>query len=157
MVAAWPSFSFADPAAEAEISSMMRLVTEIRRFRSDQGLKPGQRVPARLTGVLHEESVRSLLRLTAPGDDFSVSAALEAEGALVELDLAGVVDIAAERRRMEKDLAAARAEAAQTTAKLGNAKFTDKAPADIVEKTRQRLESATADIARLENRLASLP
>jgi valyl-tRNA synthetase len=156
MVAAWPSFSFADAAAEAEISSMMRLVTEIRRFRSDQGLKPGQRVPARLTGVLHEESVRSLLRLTAPGDDFTVSASLEAEGALVELDLAGVVDIAAERRRMEKDLAAARAEAAQTTAKLGNASFTGKAPADIVEKTRQRLEAATADIARLEQRLAAL-
>jgi len=156
MVAAWPSFSFADAAAEAEISSMMRLVTEIRRFRSDQGLKPGQRVPARLTGVLHEESVRSLLRLTVPGDDFSVSASLEAESALVELDLAGVVDIAAERRRMEKDLAAARAEAAQATAKLGNASFTDKAPAGIVEKTRQRLEAATADIARLEQRLASL-
>jgi valyl-tRNA synthetase len=157
MVAAWPSFSFADPAAEAEISSMMRLVTEIRRFRSDQGLNPGQRVPARLTGARFEEDVRSLLRLTVPGDDFSVSASLEAEGALVELDLAGVVDIAAERRRMEKDLAAARAEAAQTTAKLSNASFTEKAPAAIVEKTRQRLESATADITRLEQRLASLP
>ena len=51
MVAAWPTFAFADRAAEAEISSVMRLVTEIRRFRSDQGLRPSQRVAARLTGI----------------------------------------------------------------------------------------------------------
>ena len=50
MVADWPSYEFSDPAAEAEIASLMRLVTEIRRFRSDQGLRPGQRVPARLAG-----------------------------------------------------------------------------------------------------------
>jgi valyl-tRNA synthetase len=156
MVASWPSFSFADPAAEAEISSMMRLVTEIRRFRSDQGLRPGQRVPARLIGARFEEDVRSLLRLTDPGDDFTVSASLEAEGVLVELDLAGVVDIAAERRRMEKDLAAARADAAQAAGKLGNESFTAKAPADVVAKTRQRLEAANADITRLEQRLATL-
>jgi valyl-tRNA synthetase len=162
VVASWPEFSFADPAAEAEIASVMRLVTEIRRFRSDQGLNPGQRVAARLTGALreagalHEESVRSLLRLTAAGEDFHVSASLEAEGVLVELDLAGVVDVAAERRRMEKDLAAARAEAAQAAGKLANESFTSKAPQDIVEKTRQRLTAATADISRLEQRLTAL-
>jgi valyl-tRNA synthetase len=159
MIAPWPAFSFDDPAAEAEITSVMRLVTEIRRFRSDQGLKPGQRVRARLDGALlsgHEESVRALLRLTVPGDDFSPSAALEAEGVTVELDLAGVIDLAAERRRMEKDLAAARAEAEQSERKLGNASFTEKAPPDVVTKTRERLEAAKADITRLEQRLAAL-
>jgi valyl-tRNA synthetase len=156
MVAAWPSYSFTDASAEAEITSVMRLVTEIRRFRSDQGLKPGQRVPARLSGTQHEESVRSLLRLTPCDDGFVASASLEAEGVTVELDLAGVVDIAAERRRMEKDLAAARAEAEQTSRKLGNESFTGKAPAEIVEKTRQRLAAAEADITRLEQRLAAL-
>ena len=69
MVSAWPTFAFADRAAEAEISSMMRLVTEIRRFRSDQGLRPSQRVAARLAGIEatplagHEARIRSLLRL----------------------------------------------------------------------------------------------
>ena len=159
MIAPWPAFSFADPAAEAEITSVMRLVTEIRRFRSDQGLKPGQRVAARLSGALlggHEESVRALLRLTPPGEDFSPSASLEAESVTVELDLAGVVDVAAERRRMEKDLAAARADAEQSERKLGNSSFTGKAPPDVVAKTRQRLEAANADITRIEQRLAAL-
>jgi valyl-tRNA synthetase len=166
MMAAWPTFAGDDKAAEAEIGSLMRLVTEIRRFRSDQGLRPGQRVPARLTGIAvtplanHEASIRSLLRLTTPtnpaANPFNASASLTAEGVTVELDLAGTVDVAAERARMEKDLAVARKEAAQMAAKLGNSGFTDKAPADVVAKSRQRQADAEADIARLEARLASL-
>jgi valyl-tRNA synthetase len=162
MVAPWPAFSSTDPAAEAEISSMMRLVTEVRRFRSDQGLRPGQRVAARLVGIEatplagHEEQIRSLLRLTAPADGFAASASLAAEDITVELDVAGAVDVAAERRRLEKDLAAARGEAEQAERKLGNADFTAKAPAAVVDKTRQRLAAAQSDIARLEQRLAAI-
>ncbi len=162
MVAAWPAYSFADAPAEAEISSLMRLVTEIRRFRSDQGLRPSQRVAARLAGIegaplaAHEEQIRALLRLNPPADGFTPSASLEVEGITAELDVAGVIDIAAERRRMEKDLAAARSEADQAARKLSNAEFTAKAPAAVVAKTRQRLEAASADIARLEQRLASI-
>jgi valyl-tRNA synthetase len=162
MVTPWPAFSYADPAAEAEISSMMRLVTEVRRFRSDQGLRPGQRVAARLVGIEatplagHEEQIRSLLRLTAPADGFAASASLAAEDITVELDVAGAVDVAAERRRLDKDLAAARSEAEQAERKLGNADFTAKAPAAVVDKTRERLAAAQSDIARLEQRLAAI-
>jgi valyl-tRNA synthetase len=187
MTAAWPTYSFTDTAAEAEIGSLMRLVTEIRQFRSGQGLRPGQRVPARLAGIeatplaAHEESIRTLLRLTVPGstgpghtgpgntgpgntgpegtgpaDGFAASAALSAEGITVELDLAGTVDVAAERRRLERDLAAARKEAQSMTAKLGNEAFTAKAPAGVIEKSRARLAAAEADIARLESRLSAL-
>jgi valyl-tRNA synthetase len=162
MVSSWPTFSFRDPAAEAEISSMMRLVTEVRRFRSDQGLRPSQRVAARLAGIAgtplagHEERIRSLLRLNPPADGFTASASLEVEGLTVELDVAGVIDVAAERRRIEKDLAAARTEVEQAERKLGNTDFTAKAPAAVVEKTRQRLAAAQADIARLEQRLGSI-
>jgi valyl-tRNA synthetase len=162
MVAPWPRLSYADPAAEAEMASVMRLVTEVRRFRSDQGLRPGQRVAARLAGIeasplsAHAERIRFLLRLTSPGQRFAPSASLEAEGVTVELDTAGVIDIGAERRRMEKDLAAARREAEQASAKLANAGFTAKAPAEVVEKTRQRLAAAEQDIARISDRLALL-
>jgi len=162
MVASWPAFSYADPAAEAEISSVMRLVTEVRRFRSDQGLRPGQRVAARLVHIEgtplagHEERIRSLLRLDPPGDGFTASASLDVDGITVELDVAGAIDVAAERRRLEKDLAAARNEAEQATRKLANADFTAKAPAEVVAKTRSRLGAANSDITRLEQRLAQL-
>src|SRR4029077_9698951 len=135
MVSAWPTFVFADRAAEAEISSMMRLVTEIRRFRSDQGLRPGQRVAARLAGIEatplagHEAQIRSLLRLDPAAEGFTASASIELEGITAELDVAGVIDVAAERRRMEKDLAAARAEAEQAGRQLANAAVTAQATA----------------------------
>jgi valyl-tRNA synthetase len=162
MVAPWPSFSLRDEAAEAEISSLMRLVTEIRRFRSDQGLRPGQRVAAALVGIEdtalagHAERIRALLRLDPPAAGFSPSASLAAEGLTVELDVAGAIDIAAERRRLEKDLAAATTEAGQSERKLANPEFTAKAPAEVVAKVRQRLAAAQSDIARLEDRLATL-
>jgi valyl-tRNA synthetase len=162
MVASWPAFSFADPAAEAEVSSVMRLVTEVRRFRSDQGLRPAQRVAARLAGIeatplaAHEDQIRSLLRLDQPAHPFAPSASLPVENITVELDVTGAIDVAAERRRLEKDLSAARAEAEQAARKLDNENFTTKAPPDVVGKTRQRLEAAQSDIARLQQRLAAL-
>jgi valyl-tRNA synthetase len=164
MVASWPSLQFADPAAEAELESVQRLVTEVRRFRADQGLRPGQKVAARLGGLAssprlagQEEAIRALLRLSVPGEQFTAAASFEAEGITVEIDLAGAVDLAAERKRLDKDLAAASKEVAQVSAKLGNAAFTAKAPAGVVASARQRLATAQADIARLEARLATLP
>jgi valyl-tRNA synthetase len=154
---------FRDAAAEAEIGSLMRLVTEVRRFRSDQGLRPGQQVPAVLAGIEgsrlapHQTSIRSLLRLTAPGDGFTATASVLAEGITVELDTAAGIDVAAERRRMDKDLAAARKEADQAERKLANESFLAKAPADVVATTRERLDAARADIERITGRLAALP
>jgi len=133
---------FRDAAAEAEIGSLMRLVTEVRRFRSDQGLRPGQQVPAVLAGIEgtrlapHETSIRSLLRLTKPGDSFAATASVLAEGITAELDTAAGIDVAAERRRLDKDLAAARKEADQAGRKLANESFLAKAPADVVAAVR---------------------
>jgi valyl-tRNA synthetase len=151
-----------DPAAEREVGSLMRLVTEVRRFRSDQGLRPGQPVPAMLAGIgatplaTHEQAIRALLRLTPAGDGFTPTASLHAEGVTVELDTAAAIDVAAERRRMEKDLAAAGKEADQAERKLANDAFLAKAPPAVVVATRDRLEAARADIARLTGRLAAL-
>jgi valyl-tRNA synthetase len=166
-VAAWPvpRDGLLDPAAEAEIDSLRRLVTEVRRFRADQGLKPGQRVPALLAFdasplIRHEEAIRTLLRLTVPAgpaDGFAETAALSVEGVTVRLDTAGVIDVSAERKRLEKDLAAARKDADQSTRKLKNADFMAKAPDAVVTKTRDRLAQADADISRLERQLAALP
>jgi valyl-tRNA synthetase len=165
VVAPWPVAepAYDDPAAVAEVRDLQRLVTEVRRFRSDQGLKPGQRVAARLAGLdasplrLHEDAIRSLARLTPPADGFAPTSSLPVAGVTVELDLSGAIDVAAERRRLEKDLAAAERETAQTAAKLGNADFLAKAPDAVVGKIRDRLSTAQADIARIQDQLAALP
>jgi valyl-tRNA synthetase len=163
VVADWPADSgFRDAAAEKEISAVQSLVTEVRRFRADQGLQPGQKVPARLdlgsTGLeAHEAAVRQLLRLQPQGEDFTATATLPVAGATVALDLSGAIDVDAERKRLAKDLAAAEKEKAQATAKLGNEAFLAKAPEPVVAKIRTRLEAAEADIARITAQLASLP
>jgi valyl-tRNA synthetase len=163
---AWPAVdaAYVDNAAEAEVAALQRVVTEVRRFRSDQGLKPGQRVAARLTGLdpaglaAHEPLIRSLVRLDTAGADFAASATLAVTGQVsVALDTRGAIDVAAERARLEKDRAAAEKEAAQTRAKLGNAAFVDKAPAHVVEKIKSRLAAAEADLARIAAAIEALP
>ncbi|MGI8336430.1 valine--tRNA ligase [Actinomadura scrupuli] len=169
MVAAWPATVDAegsgsyDAEAVAEIASLQRLVTEVRRFRSDQGLKPGQRVVAALSGIegtpmaAHEPAIRSLLRLNPPGAGFTPTATLPVEGLSVQLDTAGTIDVKAERARLQKDLAAARKEIEQATRKLANAEFMAKAPEAVVAKNRDRLAQSETDVTRLEAQLAALP
>ncbi|MEH0658425.1 valine--tRNA ligase [Streptomyces stelliscabiei] len=163
VIADWPADSgFRDAAAEAEIESLQQVITEVRRFRSDQGLQPGQKVPARLdlAGTqlaAHEAAIRQLLRLQPEGDGFSATATLPVAGATVALDLSGTIDVAAERKRLAKDLAAAEKEKAQAEAKLGNEAFLAKAPDNVVEKIRTRLTKAEGDIVRLQDQISNLP
>jgi valyl-tRNA synthetase len=163
VIADWPKDSgFRDDAAEAEIENLQQVVTEVRRFRADQGLQPGQRVPARLTldGTAlapHEAAIRQLLRLQPEGETFTATATLPIGGAEVALDLSGTIDVAAERKRLAKDLAAAEKEKAQANAKLGNEAFLAKAPDNVVDKIRTRLAKADEDIARIRTQLDKLP
>ncbi|WSW36246.1 valine--tRNA ligase [Streptomyces canus] len=163
VIADWPADSgFRDADAAAEIESLQQVITEVRRFRSDQGLQPGQKVPARLdlAGTqlaAHEAAIRQLLRLQPEGDGFSATATLPVAGATVALDLSGTIDVAAERKRLAKDLAAAEKEKAQAKAKLGNEAFLAKAPDNVVEKIRTRLTKAEGDIVRLQDQISNLP
>ena len=169
VVAAWPTpvaeaaGAPTDPAAEDEVAALQRLVTEVRRFRAEQGLNPGQKVAGRITGLdrtglaAHEGEVRALARLEDAGEGFAASAALRAGGVTVELDLRGAIDVGAERKRLEKDLAGAQKERGQAQAKLSNEQFLAKAPDEVVAKIRERLVVAEAEVARLEGALGVLP
>ncbi|MGW4744577.1 valine--tRNA ligase [Streptomyces sp. NPDC004290] len=163
VVADWPKDSgFRDEAAEKEIELVQRVVTEVRRFRKEQGLQDAQKVPARLTLdgtplVAHESAIRQILRLQPEGEGFAATATLPVAGATVALDLSGTIDVEAERKRLAKDLAAAEKEKAQAEAKLGNEAFLAKAPDNVVDKIKGRLAKADEDIARIQSQLAALP
>jgi valyl-tRNA synthetase len=168
VIAEWPQTSgiALNSIAAQRITDMQKLVTEIRRFRSDQGLADRQKVSARLSGIDTADlssqigAVSSLAWLTEPGPGFSPSASLEVglKGGtvVVELDTSGTIDVAAERRRLEKDLAAAHKELASTTAKLSNADFMAKAPEAVVDKQRERQRVAREEVDRITARLAGL-
>jgi len=166
VVAAWPvaDATRIDDVAEEELAALQKVVTEVRRFRSDQGLRPGQRVSAALTGLgnvgidVHEPLIRSLARLDAPGTEFAATATLAVTGGItVDLDTRGTIDIAAERARLDKDHAAAEKEAAQCRAKLNNDAFIGKAPEQVVAKIKDRLATAEADLARIAAARKALP
>jgi valyl-tRNA synthetase len=168
VIAQWPQPSgiALDSVAAQRIADMQKLITEVRRFRSDQGLADRQRVPARLSAIgeagLTEQlrAITALAWLTDAGDGFTPSASVEVRLAqatvLVEVDTSGTVDVAAERRRLEKDLAAAQKELATTTAKLGNEAFLAKAPENVVDKIRGRQQLAGEEVERITARLAAL-
>ncbi len=163
--ASWPTAdsAYVDDAAEATLAALQLVVTEVRRFRSDQGLRPGQRVSARLDRLagaglaMHEPLIRALARLDDPHDRFSVTASLAVAGGVsVELDTRGTIDVAAERARLDKDRVAAEKEITQSRAKLDNPAFTHKAPAEVVAKIRERLAAAESDLARITGALSTL-
>ena len=166
-VAAWPTPSgiALDDTAARRVADVEKLVTEIRRFRSDQGVKPSQKVPAQLDFAAvdldgQEHVVRSLARVTAPEAGFATTAAIEVRlsvgTVVVALDTSGTVDKAAERKRLEKDLAAQQKELDSTSKKLANEAFLAKAPAAVVAKITERQRIATEEVARISARLREL-
>ncbi|WP_304348973.1 valine--tRNA ligase [Corynebacterium frankenforstense] len=171
MKASWPGVAdtnggaTTDEVAARRIADAQTLITEIRRFRSDQGVKPSQKVPARLDFaaadlVDQEDLIRSLARVEAPGEDFDASASVEVRlnQATVEvaLDTSGTVDKAAERKRLEKELAKAEKELETTGKKLNNPNFVDKAPEKVVNGIRERRVIAEEEVARIRQRLEAM-
>ena len=160
VVAQWPSAdkSHIDKKSEKLISTLQEVVTEVRRFRNDQGLKPAQKVPGRFSGsadvLEYSSALRFLLKLE--DKDFTPSASLEIGGIKIELDLTGSIDVVAERARLEKDLAAAKKDLQTAEVKLGNAGFMAKAPADVVVEIKERLAKTSSDIERITAALAAL-
>jgi valyl-tRNA synthetase len=174
VVAPWPTSVGmpTDAAANGRLADVQKLVTEVRRFRTEQGLPDSRRVAARVEGLaaagLGEPgpggataALRALARLDDPGDGFAPTATLDvllSGGTVhVEIDTSGAIDVAAERARLGRDLAAAQKELDQADKKLANPKFLEKAPADVVAGIRSRREAAEAEIARVTARLAALP
>jgi valyl-tRNA synthetase len=160
-IAGWPrsDLSAHDATATAAIAQVQVVVTEVRRFRADQGVKPAQRVPAQIDGLRgpSERSVRALLRLDAPTTDFHATAEVLAAGVRVALDLSDAVDVSAERARLQRALVNVEKERDQVTRKLSTESFLAKAPAEVVASVRDRLTAAEAEIERINVALAALP
>ena len=172
VTAAWPTADLTNGGVETDADAVRRmadvdkLVTELRRFRSDQGVKPSQKVPAALDFAAadladFEDAVRSLVRLETPAEDFAETASIEVRLSqatiAVQLDTSGTVDVAAERKRLEKDLAAAQKELDNAAKKLGNENFLAKAPEKVVEGIRERQRVAQEEFDRITARLEGLP
>ncbi len=164
VISKWPtpSKSEVDKEAEVVVADMKRLITEIRRFRSDQGIKNSARIKAEINGLAgpvaaYEDSIRFLVRLDEKGSDFKASAKIEIGEFAVSFDLSGAVDVNAERARLTKDLAAIEKDRETARVKLENENFMAKAPMDVVASIKERLEFCDGEIQRIKSLLDSLP
>ena len=172
MTAAWPSPdpSLQDREAEAEMEFVMGVVGALRRFRADHkiahGIKPDAHAEiedGRLAAILDAESER--VRALAGWGDFSVGssnghggahARLVVPGAVIHIPLAKILDLDAERARLQKEIATLTADADGVRRKLANRDFVSKAPEEVVEQQRERLEETQRAIGRLREALRDL-
>ena len=171
IAAAWPE-PFAVPGAEAaraELAWLVRLVSEVRTVRSEMNVPPAVLAPLLLRDAADETTERFARWAEVIGRMARASEVRPLEGAVprnaaqigldeatIVLPLEGLIDVAAEKTRLTRDLAKATAEAAKVSAKLAQADFVARAKPEVVAENRARLAAFTADIARLEAALARI-
>jgi valyl-tRNA synthetase len=164
VVATWPKSSSTKSNQEAlgVVEDMKGLITEVRRFRSEQGIKTSARIKAEIQGMSgalaqYEDSIRFLVRLDKPDSSFKQSAKIEVGNFIVVFDLSGAIDVKAERARLTKDLAAVEKDRETAKVKLENENFMAKAPMDVVASIKERLEFCDGEMVRIKSLLDSLP
>jgi valyl-tRNA synthetase len=157
-----PRVSRADAAAERDMGLVIELVTALRNIRGEMQIAPGvglnatARVAGEHAGVFRDQAAlvealtRTRLRLD-PGAVRPPATALAVVGATeVYIDLAGVVDLVAERQRLAKETARVEETIAFLTQKLDRSEFLERAPGEIVERERMRLAEQRALLDKLE-------
>ena len=164
--AGWPQPFFADAEAADDINWLVDLIGGIRSVRAEMNVPPGAKAPLVMVGASeltrvrlerHDAAIARLARIESvshASDAPKGSAQIVVGEATACLPLGDLIDIAAERARLEKALAKAADEAARIEKKLGNEKFVANAKPEVVEAEREKLDEAQAAKARLETALA---
>ncbi|MEG3617875.1 valine--tRNA ligase [Magnetovibrio sp. PR-2] len=170
MLQAWPDLNGLDAAdAEAEMDWVVRLISGVRGVRSEMNVEP----KAKLTLRLKDASAETLARLETHKDLIHTMARIEDSAALegdvekgsvstildeatVVLPLSGIIDVDAEKARLDKEIKKLAPEIMKYEKKLSNEGFLAKAPAEVVEEQRERLEGMKAERAKLDEALARL-
>ncbi len=168
-LAAWPQLhGLEDKAADEEIGWVVRLVSEIRSIRMEMNVPAGAKVPLviasadkalRTRADTHEDTIKRLARL----DTISFAKSVPKGAALIvvgettaALPLEGIIDMTAEKARLEKEIAAARSDLGKMDAKLANPAFVEKAKPEAVQETRERKTELEAGIKKWSAALARL-
>ncbi len=147
----WPVAGFADEAAAAEINWLVDLVTGLRSARSEMNVPPAAKAPLIVVGATaltqgrlqrHDAAIKRLARVetielaeTAPRG----AAQVVVGEATACLPLGSLIDLVAERVRIEKSHAKTQAEIDRAEKKLGNEKFVANADPEVVAAERERL------------------
>lgn len=157
-----------NPQLEQEFELVIGTIRTIRNLRAEADIKPG--IKANITLQSDSESERNILnrgqnylQLLGKVEELTITAALAKEptqsiasvvGTVqVIMPLAGVIDVAAFKAKMEKKLAKLEGEIKSINGRLSNPKFVDKAPADVVQGAKDALAEAEKQAEILRDRL----
>jgi valyl-tRNA synthetase len=167
--APWPALEgLEDPEAEAELGWVGDLISQIRSVRTEMNIKPAMEIPIVLAGAAPETAARLQrwsdgIRKVAKIGDISLADAppagavqLLVRGDTVALPLKGIIDLNAEKARLEKARAKAEAEIKRIDAKLGNPAFLANADEDVVEADREKREETVLQVGKIAEALERL-
>jgi valyl-tRNA synthetase len=168
--AEWPVLpdAFIDASAEAEIGWLVDLVGEIRGLRAEMNVPPAAKPPLafvapdavtaeRIAG--HRDLILTLGRVSEVGSaDAAPTGAVTfvSGGSTVALSLAGIIDLTAERARLEKEIAVFESDIGHVNKKLGNPNFVSRAAPEVVDEQRAKLAEAEAGKVKLQAALKRL-
>jgi valyl-tRNA synthetase len=170
----WPLLTgLRDEAAEAEIGWVIDLVNAIRSVRAEMNIAPALQIPlvlvtsaeATTAEKTRERAARwaDMIKRLARIADISFADAppqgavqLLVRGDVAALPLKGVIDIGAEKSRLEKELAKVASDIARVDAKLGNADFVARAPEEVVEGEREKRDEAVERRGKINEALERL-
>jgi len=144
--------TFQYPESEAEMALVMEVITGIRNVRGEMNIAPSLSLqvqvqsedePTRQIITSHQDLIINLAKLDSLtveklGQRPKSSATAVVSRASIFVSLEGIIDFAKETNRLEKEIKKLAAELGTVAKKLGNEGFLNKAPADVIEKVRQK-------------------
>jgi valyl-tRNA synthetase len=170
MMARWPDAEHARSGSVRDYALIQAIVRTVRNLRSEYRLDPGRRLEAWIVSQEDSELLtrnRDILCALARLDAGSLqvlseppaqsqTASATSGPVTIHLPLAGILDIPAERTRLAKDLASLEARRGQAVRMLDNPGFVAKAPAEVVQRERDKVDGLTSEIELLQTRLHAL-
>ncbi len=167
--ASWPTYAgLGDAKADAEMNWVIRLISEVRSVRAEMNVNAGAKIPCVIVGAGQEARMRTanweaeimrLARLSSLVFEDAVppaSAQIALDEATVALPLEGMIDFAAERARLNKELEKIAKDMAGIDSRLNNPSFVAKAPPEVLVESREmkaQLEEKKAKIGEALKRL----
>ena len=164
----WPSYvaaDFADSEADAEMGWIVAFIEGVRSARNEVNVPPSAQLELVLTDFTHEAAHRmqrngALIRRLARLSELAVASKAPAGALAVSLRdgvahvvVAGVIDVAAEKARLEKAVDKAAKEESGLAGRLSNEAFRAEAPPEVIEEQEDRLGQLRADLERLRGAL----
>ena len=171
MIASWPSVDEAlvDPDAETRLTELQELITQVRSLRKEYGVSEGAGLSINLTGIRDgfRETVQTqsgALKRLARVDECALDISAEGVGAHAVLKngaelfipLEGVIDIGRERERLAAEIGRLGGQLEGSRKTLANDRFVQQAPAEVVEKEREKARSFEEQLDKLTVKLATL-